>query len=164
MQHLAQRCLGGQTAGQGRHLLNHPGVVAKKSEAKAHGLHFRLPGLQYFVQAGFKLDGFRKKQVLAWGLTRKVVLHHAAIEDALMGRMLVDDHKLPLALAEQVQGKELADKAKPGKLPLAWFTGAWGYALGLTLSTLLDWPSGPVVVLSMAVLCMAVANKFRVRS
>ena len=121
MQHLAQRCLGGQTAGQGRHLLNHPGVVAKKSEAKAHGLHFRLPGLQYFVQAGFKLDGFRKKQVLAWGLTRKVVLHHAAIEDALMGRMLVDDHKLPLALAEQVQGKELADKAKPGKLPLAWF-------------------------------------------
>ncbi len=50
------------------------------------------------------------------------------------------------------------------QLPLAWFTGAWGYALGLILSTLLDWPSGPVVVLTMAVLCMAIANKFRVRS
>lgn len=49
------------------------------------------------------------------------------------------------------------------QLPLAWVTGALGYALGLVLSTLLDWPSGPVVVLTMAVLCMAVSTKFHGR-
>lgn len=32
-----------------------------------------------------------------------------------MGRVLVDDHQLACPLAEQIQGKKLADETEPGK-------------------------------------------------
>lgn len=44
------------------------------------------------------------------------------------------------------------------RLPLAWGLGALAYALGLALSAMLDWPSGAVVVLTMAVVACAVAT------
>jgi zinc/manganese transport system permease protein len=44
-------------------------------------------------------------------------------------------------------------------LALAYGTGALAYALGLILSATVDAPSGPVVVLTMAVLCMVVSAK-----
>ncbi|HIV71490.1 MAG TPA: metal ABC transporter permease [Candidatus Aquabacterium excrementipullorum] len=43
------------------------------------------------------------------------------------------------------------------QLPLAWGLGAIAYALGLALSAMLDWPSGAVVVLTMAVVACVVA-------
>lgn len=43
------------------------------------------------------------------------------------------------------------------QLPLAWLGGALAYALGLTLSAVLDLPSGAVVVVVMAGVCTGVA-------
>lgn len=43
------------------------------------------------------------------------------------------------------------------QLPLAWLGGGVACALGLALSALLDWPSGAVVVLAMAVVCIGLA-------
>jgi zinc/manganese transport system permease protein len=40
------------------------------------------------------------------------------------------------------------------KLPLAYLTGAFGYAIGLALSTLFDLPSGALVVWSLTVCAM----------
>lgn len=40
------------------------------------------------------------------------------------------------------------------QLPLAWGAGALAYALGLSLSAVLDLPSGAVVVLAMALVCV----------
>jgi zinc/manganese transport system permease protein len=41
------------------------------------------------------------------------------------------------------------------RLPVAWALGAAGYALGLVVSTLLDLPSGPVIVWVLAALALA---------
>lgn len=43
------------------------------------------------------------------------------------------------------------------QMPLAWVVGALAYALGLCVSAMLDWPSGAVVVLAMALLCALLA-------
>lgn len=43
------------------------------------------------------------------------------------------------------------------QLPLAWLGGALAYALGLALSAVLDLPSGAVVVLAMAGVCIGLA-------
>ncbi len=44
----------------------------------------------------------------------------------------------------------------PGRaLALAYALGALAYALGLMASAMLDWPSGAVVVMTMALVCMA---------
>jgi zinc/manganese transport system permease protein len=44
------------------------------------------------------------------------------------------------------------------QLPLAWGAGALAYALGLTASAVLDWPSGAVVVLAMTVVCVLLST------
>ncbi|MDO9236506.1 MAG: metal ABC transporter permease [Aquabacterium sp.] len=44
------------------------------------------------------------------------------------------------------------------QLPLAWATGALAYGLGLSLSAVLDLPSGAVVVVMMALVCMLAAS------
>ena len=44
------------------------------------------------------------------------------------------------------------------QLPLAWGVGALSYALGLSLSAMLDWPSGAVVVVVMGGLCCALST------
>jgi len=44
------------------------------------------------------------------------------------------------------------------QLPLAWGCGALAYAIGLAVSAMLDLPSGAVVVLAMALLCMATSS------
>jgi zinc/manganese transport system permease protein len=44
------------------------------------------------------------------------------------------------------------------QLPLAWGAGALAYGLGLTLSAVLDWPSGAVVVLAMTVVCVLLST------
>jgi len=41
------------------------------------------------------------------------------------------------------------------RMPLAWGAGALAYALGLVASAVLDWPSGAVVVVAMALVCGA---------
>jgi zinc/manganese transport system permease protein len=53
----------------------------------------------------------------------------------------------------------LAVRLAPARwqLPLAWGTGAVAYAVGLCVSAMLDWPSGAVVVLAMALLCVLTA-------
>lgn len=52
--------------------------------------------------------------------------------------------------------------APPGRqLPLAWGAGALAYALGLAVSAMLDMPSGAVVVLAMALICMALSTTIR---
>ena len=38
------------------------------------------------------------------------------------------------------------------RLPAAWAVGLGGYLVGITLSVLFDWPTGPVIVWSLAVL------------
>jgi len=38
------------------------------------------------------------------------------------------------------------------RLPAAWTVGLGGYVVGITLSVLFDWPTGPVIVWSLAVL------------
>jgi zinc/manganese transport system permease protein len=38
------------------------------------------------------------------------------------------------------------------RLPAAWAVGVAGYVVGITLSVLFDWPTGPVIVWSLAVL------------
>jgi zinc/manganese transport system permease protein len=43
------------------------------------------------------------------------------------------------------------------QLPLAWLGGALAYAMGLALSAVLDLPSGAVVVLVMAAVCIGLA-------
>ncbi|MDX9845280.1 MAG: metal ABC transporter permease [Aquabacterium sp.] len=43
------------------------------------------------------------------------------------------------------------------QLPLAWGAGALAYTLGLCVSAMLDWPSGAVVVVAMALLCALTA-------
>src|SRR5690606_40091218 len=43
------------------------------------------------------------------------------------------------------------------QLPLAWGAGALAYTLGLCVSAMLDWPSGAVVVVAMALLCVLTA-------
>jgi zinc/manganese transport system permease protein len=47
---------------------------------------------------------------------------------------------------------------KGWQLPLAWCCGALAYALGLAASAMLDLPSGAVVVLVMALACMAISS------
>jgi len=49
------------------------------------------------------------------------------------------------------------------QLPLAWGAGALAYALGLVLSAMLDMPSGAVVVMAMALICMLLASLIRKR-
>jgi zinc/manganese transport system permease protein len=44
------------------------------------------------------------------------------------------------------------------QMPLAWAAGALAYAIGLALSAMLDLPSGAVVVLAMAVVCVGLSN------
>lgn len=53
----------------------------------------------------------------------------------------------------------LAVRRAPARwqLPLAWVGGALAYALGLALSAVLDLPSGAVVVLVMASVCVGLA-------
>lgn len=52
--------------------------------------------------------------------------------------------------------------APPGRqLPLAWGAGALAYALGLAVSAMLDMPSGAVVVLAMALICIALSTTIR---
>ena len=41
---------------------------------------------------------------------------------------------------------------------LAYFTGAAGYALGLVLSALMDWPSGATIVWCLAICAVAIAR------
>jgi len=49
--------------------------------------------------------------------------------------------------------------APPGRqLPLAWSAGALAYAGGLALSAMLDMPSGAVVVLMMALVCITLSG------
>lgn len=49
--------------------------------------------------------------------------------------------------------------APPGRqLPLAWGAGALAYAGGLALSAMLDMPSGAVVVLMMALVCITLSG------
>jgi zinc/manganese transport system permease protein len=43
-----------------------------------------------------------------------------------------------------------------GRLAASYALGAAGYALGLVVSALTDWPSGPAIVWVMAVLAIAV--------
>ncbi|HEX5356116.1 MAG TPA: metal ABC transporter permease [Aquabacterium sp.] len=49
------------------------------------------------------------------------------------------------------------------QLPLAWGAGALAYALGLALSAMVDMPSGAVVVLAMALICIALSAMIRKR-
>jgi len=42
------------------------------------------------------------------------------------------------------------------KLPLAYFTGALGYAIGLVLSTLFDLPSGALIVWCLTLCAMLI--------
>jgi zinc/manganese transport system permease protein len=42
-----------------------------------------------------------------------------------------------------------------GRLPTAWAIGALGYAIGLLLSTMLDLPSGPVIVWMLVIVGLA---------
>lgn len=52
--------------------------------------------------------------------------------------------------------------APPGRqLPLAWGAGALAYALGLAVSAMVDMPSGAVVVLAMALICIALSAMIR---
>ncbi|MBI5925039.1 MAG: metal ABC transporter permease [Aquabacterium sp.] len=54
--------------------------------------------------------------------------------------------------------------ALPGRqLTLAWGAGALAYALGLALSAMVDMPSGAVVVLAMALICIALSAMIRKR-
>ena len=66
-----------------------------------------------------------------------------------------------LALAQDVvhQGPalEVWVQRDGQQLPLAWVGGALAYALGLALSAVLDLPSGAVVVLVMASVCVGLA-------
>jgi zinc/manganese transport system permease protein len=41
------------------------------------------------------------------------------------------------------------------RLPASWAIGALGYAVGLVVSTLLDWPPGPVIVWTLVLLALA---------
>lgn len=54
----------------------------------------------------------------------------------------------------------LAVRRAPPRAQLlwAWGVGALSYALGLSLSAMLDWPSGAVVVLTMALLCLGLGG------
>jgi zinc/manganese transport system permease protein len=40
------------------------------------------------------------------------------------------------------------------QLPMAWVAGALAYAVGLAVSAMVDWPSGAVVVITMALVCL----------
>lgn len=40
------------------------------------------------------------------------------------------------------------------QLPFAWGSGALAYSVGLCVSAMFDWPSGAVVVVAMALMCM----------
>jgi zinc/manganese transport system permease protein len=55
-----------------------------------------------------------------------------------------------LAVRHLTQEKTVAPRA----LVVAYTLGALAYALGLTLSAMLDWPSGAVVVVVMAGVCV----------
>ena len=46
-------------------------------------------------------------------------------------------------------------KMVTGRLAASWMLGAAGYAAGLTLSTMLDLPSGPVIVWVLVALALA---------
>ena len=48
-----------------------------------------------------------------------------------------------------------------GRLPASWAIGAVGYAVGLTVSTMLDLPSGPVIV--WALVAVGLAASFAIR-
>lgn len=50
-----------------------------------------------------------------------------------------------------------------GRTAVAWGLGAAGYAAGLVVSTLLDWPPGPVIVWMLALLGLAVFAFARTR-
>ncbi len=47
--------------------------------------------------------------------------------------------------------------ARPGLL-VGWTVGALAYAAGLTASALLDWPSGPAIVIALAVIALLAAR------
>ncbi len=56
----------------------------------------------------------------------------------------------------------LAAVAQPRRrLPLAWLTGAAGYALGLAGSMLLDLPTGAAIVCGLAMAAVVVATSLR---
>ncbi len=44
------------------------------------------------------------------------------------------------------------------QLPLAWGAGALAYTLGLCISAMLDWPSGAVVVVAMALVSVVLST------
>ena len=46
-------------------------------------------------------------------------------------------------------------RMRRGRLAAAWAIGALGYAVGLVVSTALDWPSGPVIVWALAAIGLA---------
>ena len=51
--------------------------------------------------------------------------------------------------------------ARPG-LQVGWTVGALAYAAGLAVSALLDWPSGPAIVIALAVIALLAGRTFRV--
>ena len=72
----------------------------------------------------------------------------------LVGVYLVFSSLIMPALAV----RRLPDTARAKRLGLGWGLGAAGYALGLALSALMDWPSGAVVVWTMAACAVATAT------
>ncbi|KVW96720.1 metal ABC transporter permease [Thiobacillus denitrificans] len=51
--------------------------------------------------------------------------------------------------------------ARPGLL-VGWAVGALAYAAGLTASALLDWPTGPAIVIALAVIALLAGRALRV--
>ena len=51
--------------------------------------------------------------------------------------------------------------ARPG-LQVGWTVGALAYVAGLAASALLDWPSGPAIVIALAVIALLAGRTFRV--
>ena len=107
-QNVAQHRLCRERTGQGRNLLDKPARTAKGLHNQTKSRKLILPRLQKLVQFRFQIHTFREQECLTFSLSGKVLSHQPTVQNALVGRVLINHHQLPLSLAEQVKGEKLA--------------------------------------------------------
>jgi zinc/manganese transport system permease protein len=100
------------------------------------------------VYAGILAAWFSARERL--GRTGFYVLFAVAVTISvqLVGLYLVFATLIVPPLATRVMGR--------GRLAASWAIGAGGYAAGLVVSALLDWPPGPVIVWTLAIVGLGV--------